>query len=81
MNDSAIDRYAVQVLPELISDLPFGYGNDTQFGNTPDLIRLIERIYGPVTSFYGTPSADHWDRIILSNAPIQGWLFFKVAYV
>ncbi|XP_072013960.1 uncharacterized protein [Amphiura filiformis] len=65
--DSAIHK--VQVLPKFIASLPFGYGNDTVAGDTPGLIHLVEEFYGPVTSFYGTLSADHW-VVSLSEAPM-----------
>lgn len=63
----------IQVLPQYISHIPFGYGNDvepTQDTDTPSLIRLVEETYGPMTSFHGCLSADHW-VVTLSEAPMS----------
>ena len=49
------------------TDLNFGYGSDTDGGHTLQLIRNVENLFGPITSFTGyyqlnsSPSA----RIIL----------------
>ncbi|XP_077996816.1 uncharacterized protein LOC144450122 [Glandiceps talaboti] len=52
---------------EKYSDMPWGYGDDKQQGDTVGLLQYLTQRFGAVTSFTGTYQADEWNLNLLSE--------------
>ena len=52
--------------------IPFGYGNDSDVGDTDGFIHYLEHRFGPTASFTGTYKADRWLVNITGTEEILG---------